>query len=133
MKYKLIILFFFVSCANYSSNVERKSGYTTSGFAYILKNNTTNLEYENFFASHNRLRTGTKIRIINPNNDKSMEVVIKKKIKYDNFYKALLSESIAKELDLSFEFPFVEIIEIKSNKSFIAKKAVTDNAEKKNC
>jgi hypothetical protein len=131
MKYKLIILFFFVSCANYSSNVERKSGYTTSGFAYILKNNTTNLEYENFFASHNRLRTGTKIRIINPNNDKSMEVVIKKKIKYDNFYKALLSESIAKELDLSFEFPFVEIIEIKSNKSFIAKKAVTDNAEKK--
>ena len=75
MKYKLIILFFFVSCANYSSNVERKSGYTTSGFAYILKNNTTNLEYENFFASHNRLRTGTKIRIINPNNDKSMEVV----------------------------------------------------------
>ena len=32
---------------------------------------------------------------------------------------------------MSFEFPYVEINEIKSNKSFVAKKAVTDIEEKK--
>ena len=43
----------------------------------------------------------------------------------------MISKSIADELDLSFEFPFVEINEIKSNKSFVAKKAITDSEEKK--
>jgi len=85
MKYKLIIFFFILSCANYSSNFEKKTGFSASGFAYIEKNVPSNLIKENFFISHNRLRSGTKIRIINPYNKKSLEITIKKKIKYDNF------------------------------------------------
>ena len=73
---------------------------------------------------------GTKLKIINPQNKKSFEASIQKKIKYDNFYKVLISKNIAEELDLSFSFPFIEINEIKSNKSFVAKKAVTDLEEK---
>ena len=129
MKYKFILLLFLVSCVNYS-NIERKSGYSSSGFAYIENNITSNFENDNFFISHNKLKTGTKIKITNPDNNKSLEIIIKKKIKYENFYKILISPSIAKLLDLSSEFPFVEINEIKSNKSFIAKKAVTDLEEK---
>ena len=74
---------------------------------------------------------GTKLKIINPQNKKSFEASIQKKIKYDDFYKVLISKNIAEELNLSFEFPYVEINEIKSNKSFIAKKAITDIEEKK--
>ena len=69
------------------------------------------------------------MKITNPDNNKSLEITIKKKIKYDNFYKILISPNIAEQLNLSFEFPFVEINEIKSNKSFIAKKAVTEKEE----
>ena len=132
MKYKFIILsFLLTSCANYSSYFEKKPGYSASGFAYIEKNTSLSVKSDNFFISHNKLKTGTKIRIINPINKKSLEVIMKKKISYDNFYKALISKSIAEKLDLSLEFPFVEINEIKLNKSFVAKRAITDIAEKK--
>ena len=131
MKYKIIIFFFLVSCTNYSSNFEKKFGYSASGFAYIETSIPNNLENKKFFISHNKLRVGTKVRVINPDNKKSLEIIIKHKIKYDNFYKVLISKSIVEELELSSKFPFVEINEIKSNKSFVAKKAITDNAEKK--
>ena len=132
MKYKLIFLILLLtSCANYSTNFEKKPGYSATGFAYIEKSIPLSLESDNFFISHNRLKVGTKVGITNPINKKTLEVIIKKKIKYDSFYKALISKSIAKKLDLSIEFPFVEINEIKLNKSFVAKKAITDIAEKK--
>tara|TARA_B110000305_G_scaffold168493_1_gene186292 strand:- start:153 stop:650 length:498 start_codon:yes stop_codon:yes gene_type:complete len=131
MPYKLVFLFLLVSCTNYSSNFEKKSGYSASGFAYIEKNIPSQLENEKFFISQNKLRTGTKINIINPLNKKSLELQIKKKIEYDNFYKVLISKSIVKELELSSEFPFVEITEIIPMKSFIAKKAITQDEEKK--
>jgi len=131
MSYKLVIFFLLVSCTNYSSNFEKKSGYSASGFAYIEKNIPSKLENEKFFISHNKLRTGTKVNIINPLNKKSLELQIKKKIEYDNFYKVLISKSIVKELELSLEFPFVEITEIIPMKSFIAKKAITQDEEKK--
>jgi hypothetical protein len=131
MKYRLILLLLLISCSNYSSNIDRKSGHSSSGFAYIEQNFPAGLKNNNFFISHNKLKVGTKIRIVNPENKKSLEVIIKKKIKYDNFYKILISTSIVEELNLSSEFPFVEINEIKSNKSFVAKKAITDKEEKK--
>ena len=131
MKYKLFILFFLASCSNYSTNVVKKSGYSSSGFAYIEQNQFLNTNKDKFFISHNKLKVGTKIKITNPDNKKSLEFTVKKKIKYDNFYKILISNSIAEKLNLSLEFPYVEINEIKSNKSFIAKKAITDMEEKK--
>ena len=131
MNYKLILFFFLFSCANYSTSVEKKSGYSASGFVFIDNNISLNQKNDDFFISLNNLRTGSKIRITNPDNNKSLEVVIKKKVQHDNFYKALISKNTAKELELSFEFPFAEINEIKSNKSFVAKKAITDSKEKK--
>ena len=105
MKYKLILLLFVVSCSNYSSNVAKKSGYSSSGFAYIEKNSLLNLDNDKFFISHNKLKAGTKIKITNPDNKKSLELITKKKIKYDNFYKALISSAVAEELKLSLKFP----------------------------
>jgi hypothetical protein len=130
MKYKLIIFFFIISCTNYSSNFDKKIRYSTSGFVYIEENIPANLEKKKIIILHNKLRTGTKVKIINPNNKKSLVATIKNKPSYDNFYKALIYKNTAKELGLSFEFPFVELSEIKSNKSFIAKKAITQNEEK---
>ena len=79
MKYKLILLFFLASCSNYSSNTIKKSGYSASGFAYIEQDKNIDSYKENFFISHNKLKVGTKIKIINPDNKKSLESTIKKK------------------------------------------------------
>ena len=131
MKYKLILLILLSSCVNYAASEKKSFNFSSKGFAYIIKDLPLNFDEKNFFISHNKLKTGTKIRIYNPENKKFLELFIKKKIKYDNFYKILISENIANELDLNLEFPYVEINKIKSNKSFVAKKAITENVEKK--
>ena len=50
---------------------------------------------------------------------------ITKKINYSPFYKILLSQRVADELELNKEMPFVDVIERKKNKSFVAKVATT--------
>ena len=54
-----------------------------------------------------------------------------KKINYPDFYKVLITKSLADKLNLNYNLPLVEVIEIKKNKSFIAKKAEIFNEEKK--
>jgi hypothetical protein len=130
MKYNIILLFFLTSCINNSNIGKNSFSYSAKGFAKIENNSISSL-HEDHYVSHNKLRLGTKIRLINPVNKNSLEIIVKKKIKYDNFYKVLISESIAEELNLDLNFPFIEINEIKSNKSFIAKKTITENVEKK--
>jgi len=70
MQYKIIILFFLISCANYSSNIDKTSGYSSSGFAHIEKNITTNLNNDNFFIKNNKLNIDNKIKINNKKNKK---------------------------------------------------------------
>ena len=130
MKYKIIFFFFLTSCLNSSYVVKNNATYSTKGFAKIDNQFFLNSD-GNSLVSHNRFKLGTKIRIINPVNGKSLEKIVKKKVKYDNFYKVLISVDIAEELNLDLNFPYVEVNEIKKNKSFIAKKAITENVEKK--
>jgi len=130
MKYKIILFCLLASCVNNTYLSKNSFTYSAKGFAKIVNHSFPNLE-NNSFVSHNKLKLGTKIRLINPVNGKSLEKIVKKKIKYDNFYKVLISEDIVKELNLDVDFPYVEINEIKKNKSFIAKKAITENVEKK--
>jgi hypothetical protein len=131
MKYKIILLFFLTSCANSSYMSKNNFTHSAKGFAFIESILPTTITENEFYISHNKLKKGTKIRITNPENEKFIVAVINKKINYDNFYKVLISESIAIKLNLNVNFPYIEINEIKTNKSFIAKKAITENIEKK--
>ena len=130
MKYKIIFFLLFTSCVNGTYAGKNNSAYNAKGFAYIEEKFSRNHD-KKILISHNKLKIGTKIRISNPTNKKFIEAIIKKKIEYDNFYKVLISWDIAKSLDLDLNFPYIEIIEIKVNKSFVAKKAITENIEKK--
>ena len=133
MKYKIIFLLLFLfSCTTQTSTSKRSASFTAKGFAYILPNNLSpkSLDKETYFISHNKFKIGTKIRIINPDNKKFLELIVKKRIKYDDFYKILISESIMQELNLDQDFPFIEVNEIRMNKSFIAEKAVTEKEER---
>ena len=130
MKYKIIILFFLTSCTANTYLDKGSFTYSAKGFAKIEKQSFSNLDGK-LFVSHNKLSLGTKIILTNPTYGKSLEMIIRKKVKYNNFYKVLISQDIAEKLNLDLNFPYIEINEIKSNKSFIAKKAVTENIERK--
>ena len=105
--------------------------YSSKGFAQIIDASSLERVSDISFVSHNKLKLGSKLRIFNPNNNKSIEAIVKKKIQHDDFYKILISRDTAEELELNRAFPYVEITEIKLNKSFIAEKAITENVEKK--
>jgi hypothetical protein len=129
MKYKIILLFLLASCAANTYGGKNSFSYSSKGFAKIDNTFFSNIN-NNIFVFHNSLKAGTKINLVNPETGKSMEKFVKRKLAYDNFYKVLISKSIAKELSLDLIFPYVEINEVKMNKTFVAKKAITETIEK---
>ena len=139
MKFSFFILIFILfSCSPALKTLNQKKSYSATGFAYVyndydFKNKIIlgKLNNEKLQISHQNLKTGTLIKIINPKNNKSIILKNLKRIKYPDFYKILITKPIMDELDLSVELPILEIIEIKKNKSFIAEKAKIYNEEKK--
>lgn len=142
MKYSvlLFIFIFLVSCTN-SPIKKNKTNYTpykSSGFALIPSYNLhqnenfyKKIDNDNFEIAHNILKKNSILKITNPFNMKSVELKVTKKIKFSPFYKVLLSKKVADKLELNREMPFVEVIERKKNKSFVAKIATTHTEEKK--
>jgi len=139
MKFKIIlILLLTVACTSQFSTINQKKPYSAKGFAYIYNN----LDFEEKIIkskmnndimqiSHQNLRTGTLIKIINVTNNESIVLKNVKRIKYPNFYKVLITKPVAEKLKIDQNLPLIEIIEIKKNKSFIAKKAKIYKEEKK--
>tara|TARA_B100001057_G_C22844447_1_gene948400 strand:- start:1078 stop:1815 length:738 start_codon:yes stop_codon:yes gene_type:complete len=139
MKFKQILFFLFIlSCTPHLNNTSVKKPFNSKGFAYVYNDFDYNekiikrkMDNDSLELSHQNLRTGTLIKLINPKNKKSLVLKNIKRVKYPDFYKILITESVADELDLNLDLPLVEIIEIKKNKSFIAEKAKIYNEEKK--
>ena len=79
---------------------------------------------------HYQLKINTPIKIINPDNLKSIETKIYKRGNYPKIFNMVISKKIASILELDINNPFVEIIEVKKNKTFVAKKGITYDEEK---
>ncbi len=140
MKFRFLILIFLVSsCAtgNYNSP-KSKVFFNSKGLAYIYNNK----DYENKIIkqklnndelqiAHKELRPGSLIKIINLKTKDEIIIKNTKKINYPDFYKILITEEVARKLNLKEELPFVEILEIKKNKSFVAKKTKIYKEEEK--
>ena len=126
------------SCASELTTLNQKKPYAAKGFAYIYNDNDYNkkiikgkMNNNILQISHQNLKTGTLIKIINPKNNESIVLKNIKRIKYPDFYKILISKPVADKLSLNPDLPIMEIMEIKKNKSFVAKKAQTSIEEKK--
>ena len=137
---KIILIFAYVislySCADYNVNKVKhkkvKQYYSSSGFALIYEDNlytqkilNKKINNEDIKVLHNLLKTNTPIRIINPANSKVIETKIYKKTNYPKIFTIVVSEKIATILELDLDNPFVEVIEVKKNKTFVAKKTPT--------
>ena len=140
MKFKILLFFFLIICActNNLSLYDNQNPYNAKGLAYIFKDEDYDkkiikkkLDNNSLQIAHSYLKIGTPIKLINPQTKKSIVLKNSKRIKYPDFYKIMITKSVADKLDLSKEIPLVEIIEIKKNKSFVAKKAKIFNEEKK--
>ena len=76
------------------------------------------------------LEINTKVKITNLLNNKSILATVGKKSIYPIFNNSVVSRRIADELDLDFNEPYVELLEIHENTMFMAKKAKTYDEEK---
>ena len=144
MNYKIIISiflsFFFLGCEKTISNNYKKNNpvienrYKNSGFALIYKNDLKNikkLESRSLNIYHKTLKKKSVVKITNPKNGKYLIAQVKSnRIKFSNFYNSILSQRIADELELDFNEPYIELILIPKNSTFVAKKAKMFEEEK---
>ena len=135
----LIIFLSVYSCADYNNkktNINKKY-YTSSGFALtydidLYNNKTINTKISNdeIGILHNFLKRNTYIQITNPTNNKSIKTKVLKKANYPNFFNIVISKKMESLLELDKENPYVEVVEIKKNKTFIAKESTLFDEEK---
>jgi len=139
MKFRLIILLlFFTSCAQNYTRLDSNKTFTSKGFAYIYNEKDfldkiikKQLENNSLQVAHSKLRPGSLIKIINIKTNDSIILKNSKRFEYPDFYKIVITESVANELNLQADLPLVEIIEVKKNQSFVAKKTKIFKEEEK--
>ena len=137
MNYKKIILLllfnFIVACEQTSNNqlnkanIEQEYRYKNSGFALVSSSDLEKiklLDERSLNIYHKILKKNSLVKIINPTNNKYIIAQVKSnRVKFSNFYNSVLSSRIADELELDLNEPYIEIISISKNSTFVAKKA----------
>lgn len=133
----IILIFFLFSCTTTTITNYEKPIYNSKGFAYVysikdFENKIVNkkINSEKQIISLKQARRGVLLKITNPKNGKSIVLKNSYKVNYPDFYKILITKTISDQIGLSENFPYVEVEELKKNKSFIAKRAETYEEEK---
>ena len=147
MNYKSILIVFFIfllGCEqnNLKKNVINKeimSKYKNSGFALVYdpvlkkeKKISKKIDNKSLFIFHKNLKKNSFVKITNPINQKTVIAeVISNKVSFSDFYNSVITSRIADELSLNLNEPYIDLVLISKNSTFIAKKAKTYNEEKK--
>jgi len=145
MNYKFLsyTLFFLIliGCNQYSNNRSIDSmkvkKFKNSGFALIYNDEfkkkkviSKKLDDRSLLIFHSTLDKNSLVKITNPFNQKTIIAkVSSNKVKFPDFYNSVISARIAEELLLNSEEPFIEIVLISPNSTFVAKKVKTFDEE----
>ena len=141
----LIITFFILSACNQEIhkddkiNVISEQKYKNTGFTLVYNNSLKNekkiskkIDERSLIIFHKNLRKDSFVKITNPSNQKTIIAkVISNNVKFSEFYNSVITNRIAEELSLNLDEPYIELVLISQNSTFIAKKAKTFEAEKK--
>ena len=118
---------------NVNFKIEKK--YSNIGFASIFDDNLEKIKKiddRSLFIYHKNLNKKSSVKITNPKNGKSLIAEVKSnKQKFSDFYNSVISRRIAEDLELDFNEPYLQIVLISKDSTFIAKKTKTFEAEKK--
>ena len=143
MKFKNLIFFvllvFLVSCNQFDNKKNKlvlkpEKKYKNSGFALIYNDNfkSKKLDQRSLQIFHNNLKAKSQVKITNPVNNKSLIAEIKSnRVKFSNFYNSVITDRIVEELEINISEPYIEIVLISKDTTFIAKKSKTFEEEKK--
>ena len=145
MKFNLNYIYLFVfifSCTQDMKIIKKhpkviEPTYSSKGFALIyedaiFENKIVNKKLNNDqdYVLHPFLKNNTLVNISNPLNSKSLTAKIKETIEYPSIYTVVITKKMAVSLDLDINNPYVEVLTIKKNDKFIAKKASIFEEEK---
>ena len=147
MSYKslLIVLFIFLLGCEQNNlnknavNQEIMTKYKNSGFALVYnpmlkkeKKISKKIDKRSLFIFHKSLKKNSFVKITNPVNQKTVIAeVISNNVKFSDFYNSVITSRIAEELSLNLNEPYINLVLISQNSTFVAKKAKTFNEEKK--
>ena len=135
----LIFTILLVSCNQFNSekselNIKPEKKYKNSGFALIYNDNfkSKKLDQRSLQIFHKNLKAKSQVKITNPVNNKSLIAEIKSnRVKFSNFYNSVITDRIVEELNINSSEPYIEIVLISKESTFIAKKSKTYEEEKK--
>ena len=147
MNYKSILIVFFIFLVGCEQNNLKKdvvnreimSKYKNSGFTLVYdpvlkkeKKISKKIDNKSLFIFHKNLKKNSFVKITNPINQKTVIAeVISNKVRFSDFYNSVITSRIADELSLNLNEPYIDLVLISQNSTFIAKKAKTFNEEKK--
>ena len=139
----ILLILFLTACqqfddnkkvANYSNYLK----YSNTGFTLIYdeqlkKDNKISKKIDNraLVIFHKKIKKNSFVKITNPVNDKSIIAkVISNNVQFSDFYNSVITKRIANELSIDLSEPYIDLVLISENSTFIAKKAKTFDEEK---
>ena len=148
MNFKKIILIisilFLCACNQFDKNNKNlvyisDQKFSNTGFALIYddelkkeKKISKKIDNRSLLIFHNKIQKNSFVKITNPLNNKSVIAeVISNNVKFSNFYNSVITKRIAEELSLNPNEPYIDLVLISKNSTFVAKKAKTFEEEKK--
>jgi hypothetical protein len=137
--YILITLIFLASCDQY--NINKKSEfnlkpskkYKNIGFSLIYSDELRlkKLDQRSLQIFHKTLKAKSQVKITNPLNNKSLIAEIKSnRVKFSDFYNSVITNRIVETLEINALEPYIEIVLISKNSTFVANEAKTFEEEK---
>jgi hypothetical protein len=148
MNYKKIFIIFCIiflnGCNQYALNNRSPKTisilkYKNSGFTLVYNDNlkkekkiSKKIENRSLLIFHKKLKKNSFVKITNPTNQKTIIArVISNEVNFSDFYNSVITLKIAEELSLDLNEPYIDLILISQNSTFIAKKAKMFDEEKK--
>ena len=135
----LSTLFFLLSCDQTTINQSKKlditfdKKYRNSGFSLIYNDELKikKIDQRSLTIFHKNLKRKSNVKITNPLNGKSLIAEVKSnRVKFSPFYNSIITQRIADELELDLNEPYIDIVLISKNSTYVAKKTKTFEEEK---
>ena len=134
----IIVSLFLTSCQQFdksekSINYISNQKYSNTGFALIyddkLKRDnkiTKKIDNRSLLIFHKKIQKNSFVKLTNPTNNKTVIAeVISNNVNFSDFYNSVITSRIAEELDLDIQEPYIDLVLISQNSTFVAKKAKT--------
>ena len=135
----LITLVFLFGCEQYNIKKSSKLNFKTDkkfkniGFTLVYDEslNLKKLDQRSLQIFHKTLKPKSLVKVTNPTNNKSLIAEIKSnRVKFSNFYNSIITSRIVETLEIDPAEPYIEIILISKDSTFVASKTKTFDEER---